>query len=113
MTLADMLASIWFNHEVTISGEEVRTAFGVTRGPDTTVMADVDAAARKVTDQYGQDVLAAATITWHVDGPLPKPGALVTVPDMFGLEPEREVITARRDVSGTGMTPDHVEVTVK
>lgn len=113
MTLTDLLADMWFNHQVTISGEETRTAFGVIRGPDTHVMADVDATARMVTDRNGTDIMVAGTVTWHVDGPLPKIGALITVPDMFGLDPERQVITAQRAVSGNGMTPDHVEVTIK
>ncbi|WP_255567453.1 hypothetical protein [Corynebacterium sp. TAE3-ERU16] len=73
----------------------------------------MNATATVVTDQYGEEVTASATLCWPVDGPLPDPGALVTLPSAFGLKPRREVIRARRSVSGTGMTPDHVEVNVK
>ena len=45
-------------------------------------------------------------------GPLPEPGDVLTLPDDFGAKPQRKVVSARRAYSGTGLTPDHVEVTI-
>lgn len=112
MSPADAL-SMWFIHSVELAGEERRTAGGVTYGPPIRVMGSVNAQARVVTDQHGEEVTVAATVTWAADGPLPAIGSKVTLPPMFGMKPDRTVITARRAVSGTSMTPDHVEVTLR
>lgn len=104
---------MWFIHSVELAGEERRTAGGVTYGPPVKVMASVNAQSRVVTDQLGQEVTVAATVTWAADGPLPAIGSKITLPPMFGMKPDRAVVTARRAVSGTGLTPDHVEVTLR
>lgn len=105
--------SMWWIHAVELQGEEKRTATGVVFGPPTIVMGSVDAGSRVVTDALGVEVTVAATVKWAVDGPLPKIGTKITLPTIFGMKPGREVITAKRAVSGTGLTPDHVEVTVR
>lgn len=112
MTPADALA-MWWQHDVLLRGEEVRTARGVTYGPPVVVKASVNATSRVVTDHLGQEVTVAATVTWAHDGPLPDIGATITLPPVFGMKPDRQVVTARRATSGTGMTPDHVEVTLR
>lgn len=109
-----LIAQVWFKHRVKVEQPGVRNALGVTTGGQThEVLASVDAQARTVMDQQGQEVTAAATVQWHVDGVLPQPGWLVTLPAAFGLKPGRRVVTARRVTTGTGLTPDYVEVTVQ
>lgn len=110
---AEALARVWFKHPVTIHGQVIRTGMGVNVGPSQEELASVSATSRTVTAPNGEEVTVGATIHWRVDGPLPKPGSLVTVPEQFGLDPEREVVTARRVDSGNGLTPGHVEVTLR
>lgn len=104
---------MWFTHEVELSGVEVRTARGVTRGDPTTIKASVNAASTKVTATSGEEVVAAATVCWSMREGVPEVGRKLTLPPAFGLKGERDIITARLAYSGTGLTPDHVEVTVK
>lgn len=114
MSVADTLAGFWFTWPVTVTKPGARNAIGQTTNPESwRVNASVNASTTQVVDANGVEVVAAATVHWGVDGPLPQPGWLVTVPDVFGLKGERTVITARRVVSGTGMTPDHTEVIVR
>ena len=113
MTIADELARVWFRHPVVIRPRAVMTATGPRAGDPVEVLASISAQARTVTNQHGEETVAAATLHWHVDGPLPKPGETVDLPEVFGLAPGREIITARRADSGTGATPAHVEVTVQ
>lgn len=110
---AAALARVWFRHPVTIHGETKRTGLGVTVGPSQEELASVSATARTVTAPNGEEVTVGATVHWRVDGPLPKPGSLVTVPPQFSLGEKREVVTARRVDSGNGLTPGHVEVTLR
>ena len=110
---ADMLAAIWYNHRVLLAGEDRRTAFGIIPGEPTEVMADVDVSSRVVTDQYGQEVTVAATVTWHPDGPRPEIGQKITLPDEFGMKPDRQIVTVKHAHSGNGLTPDHIEVTLQ
>lgn len=111
---ADQIAERWFRHPVTLVKPGVRDALGrPTGGATLEVHAAVDGLAQTVTDRNGQEVTASATLRWHVDGPLPDTGWKVTLPEWCGLKPDREVITARRVNSGTGMTPDFVEVTIR
>lgn len=110
---ADALAGLWFVHPVILHGTEVMTAYGPKKGPPMEEKASIRAEARTVTNAQGEEVVAAATIHWRAAGALPKPGDRIDLPAEFGLEPDREVVTARRVTSGTGLTPDHVEVTVK
>lgn len=113
-TYADQIAGIWFRHPVIVVKPGQRDALGRTQPTARLeVNAAINAQAQTVTDRNGQEVTAAATLRWHVDGPLPEPGWKITLPDTFGLKPDRDVIVARRVDSGTGMTPDFVEVTVK
>lgn len=113
MDAAKIRARMWDRHEIVLEAQEVRSGFGVTRHPPVTVMGSVSATARQVTDQNGNEVTVSATVRWHPSGPLPKVGALVTLPERFGLKPKREVVTARLVDSGTGLTPAHVEVTLR
>lgn len=110
---ADAHAALWYVHPVEIQGTERMTAYGPKQSPPVPVNASIRAEARTVTNARGQEVIAAATVKWHIDGPLPEPGDLIDLPAQFGLAPGREVVTARRALSGTDLTPDHVEVTVK
>lgn len=110
---ADAHAALWYVHPVTVRGTEIMTAYGPKTSPPKHVKASIRAEARTVTTTHGEEVVAAATVKWHIDGPLPEPGDLIDVPEEFGLAPGREVVTARRALSGTGLTPDHVEVTIK
>lgn len=109
----DLLSQIWDNHEITLEGVQKRTTFGVTTTPARTVMGSVKAGARVVMNQAGEDVIVMATVRWRGDGPLPSPGDRITLPPQFGLKPGREVVTAQRIDSGTGLTPTRVEVTLK
>ena len=111
---SDTLARLWFRHEVKLQGEEMRTARGVTYGPEQTVMASVNMQTRVVQSGvgHGEEVTVAGTLNWGVEGPLPAIGSTVTIPEEFGAKPQRKVVTARRAYTGTGLTPDHVEVTV-
>lgn len=104
---------MWFTHEVTLSGEEIRTARGVTRGEPSTIRASINAASTKVMATNGEEVVASATICWAARDGVPAVGQKLTLPDEFGLKGERDVVTARLAHSGTGLTPDHVEVTIK
>lgn len=114
MSPADMIAGHWFRHPVTLVKPGAKDAMGrVLGGATLEVRAAVDGQAQTVIDRNGQEVTAAATLRWHVTGPLPEPGWTVTLPESFGLKPARTVLTARRVDSGTGMTPDFVEVTVR
>ena len=110
---ADARSALWDRHQIVLESSEKRTGFGVSRRPPLTVMGSVNATARQVTDQNGNEVTVSATCRWHPSGPLPKVGDLVTLPAQFGLKPKREVVTARLADSGTGLTPSHVEVTLK
>ena len=113
MNPADLIAELWYVTEIQLDGQTRRTSTGIIRGAPTAVKASVSAGSRMVTNQYGEEVLASATVKWHVDGPLPSLTDTITLPDDYGLAPSREIITARRVRSGTGLTPDHVEVTLK
>lgn len=114
-TMSEKLAKLWFTHEVIVQGEEKRTMRGVVRGEPQTVLASINLKARRVARQgapAGEEVTVAGTLNWAVDGPLPSPGSTVTLPPEFGSKPERTVVTAQRAYTGTGLTPDHVEVTI-
>lgn len=113
MNPADLIAEYWYVTEIQLDGKTRRTSTGIIREEPTTINASVNAGARMVTNQHGEEVLASATVKWHIDGPLPSLTDTITLPDDYGLAPSREVITARRVRSGTGLTPDHVEVTLK
>lgn len=114
MNPADLIAGVWFKHPVVVEQPSSRDALGRTASATRfDVSAAVDGSNQKVTDRNGDETVASATLRWHVDGPLPQPGWKVTLPPEFGLKPAREVITARRVNSGTGMTPDFVEVAVR
>lgn len=113
MDAAAMRSQMWDRHDIVLEGEEKRTAYGVTHGPQVTVRGSINATARTVTAPNGNEVLVSATCRWHPSGPLPKIGAKITLPEKFGVAPKREVVTARLVDSGTGMTPAHVEVTLK
>ena len=110
---ADLLAEVWYQHKVLLAGEDKRTAAGIIPGEPTEIMADVDVSSRVVADQYGQEVTVAATVTWHPSGPLPQIGQKITLPDEFGMKPNREIITVKHAHSGTNLTPDHIEVTLR
>ena len=113
MNPADLIAEHWYVTEIQLDGKTRRTSTGIVRGEPTIVEASVSAGARLVTNQHGEEVLTSATVKWHIDGPLPSPTDTITLPEDYGLAPSREVVTARRVRSGTGLTPDHVEVTLK
>lgn len=113
MNPADTIAQIWFTHHVTLHEPGGRTAYGPRPGKTHEVQAGIQAGAQKTITNDGEEVTASATLRWHIDGPLPKPGWAVDLPAEFGLKPGREVLTARRNTTGTGMTPDHVEVTIR
>lgn len=110
---ADMLAARWYNHTVLLAGEEKRTGIGIIKGEPVEVKADVDATTRVVATESGEETTIAATVTWHRDGPVPKTGQTLTLPDQFGFRPDRQIVTVRVQDSGTGLTPDHIEVTVR
>lgn len=108
------LASVWFQHDVVVAKPDGRNALGATtRGARFTVKAAVDAQARTVTDTNGKETVASATVRWSPEGPMPSPGWLVTLPAQFGLKPDRQVIVARHATTGTGLTPDFVEVVLQ
>lgn len=109
---SDTLRNLWFRHDVQLQGEEIRTMRGTTFKPGETVKASINMESHRALNQHGEEVLAAGTINWDVDGPLPEPGDVLTLPDDFGAKPQRKVVSARRAYSGTGLTPDHVEVTI-
>ena len=113
MNAPDHIAAIWFNHEVQVHEPGGVGSRGPFPGAEHTVRAYVDASASTVVTAAGEEVTAAATLTWHVDDVLPKPGWTVTLPETFGLKPNREVVTAARNITGTGLTPDHIEVTIR
>lgn len=114
MSVADTLAAFWFKWPITVTRPGTRNALGQTTKPETwTVDGSVNASTTQVLDQQGQEVVAAATVHWAVDGPLPQPGWKLTLPEVFGLKGDRTVVTARRVTSGTGLTPDHTEVIVR
>lgn len=110
---AAALERMWFRHMVEVQEPEGRTAFGTVMGRSVTVNSGVEATARVVVNNEGREVTAAATLRWAPDGPLPAPGWKITLPPEFGLKPERQVITARLNATNTGLTPDHVEVTIQ
>nr|DAQ58401.1 MAG TPA: hypothetical protein [Caudoviricetes sp.] len=107
------LDRLWYKHFVEVSGEVQRTAFGVKRGQVTMMKASINTETRTVSNEHGDEVTVAATVKWRADGILPKPGQTVTLPEEFGVPGAREIVTAKRAYSGTGLTPDHVEVTLK
>lgn len=113
MDAAAIRSQMWDRHDIVLEGEEKRTAYGVTHGPPVTVRGSINATARTVTDPNGNETIVSATCRWHPSGPLPKIGAKVTLPEQFGIAPKREVVTARLVDSGTGLTPAHVEVTLR
>lgn len=113
MGAREVIEALWFRYPVTVTGRGVRTAMGVKPGEATTVMASVNATARTVTAPDGEEIVTSATVLWGVDKVLPKTGDLVDLPPEFSIPPARTVVTARRVTTGTGMTPDHVEVTIK
>lgn len=114
MSAADLIADVWFKHPVVVEQPSSRDAMGRTLSAARfDVSAAIDGSNQKVTDRNGDETVAAATLRWHVGGPLPQPGWKITLPAAFGLKPAREVITARRVNSGTDLTPDFVEVTVR
>ncbi|APT92892.1 hypothetical protein CPHO_08335 [Corynebacterium phocae] len=110
---AKLRSRIWDTHSVLVEGETKRSAFGTTHGNATEVKASVTVSERVVKDLHGNDVLVAATIRWAPSGPIPHVGDKITLPEYFPVKGRREVITSGLVVSGTGLTPDHVEVTVK
>nr|DAI86648.1 MAG TPA: hypothetical protein [Caudoviricetes sp.] len=113
MDSSALRSAMWDKHDIVLEGEEKRTAYGVTHGPQVVVRGSINATARTVTAPNGNEVVVSATCRWHPSGPLPKVGAKVTLPAQFGVEPRREVVTARLVDSGTGLTPAHVEVTLR
>lgn len=113
--MSDQLAALWFTHTVQLQGEERRTLRGVVKSEPQTVLASINMQARRVTRDgapAGEEVTVSGTLNWCVDGPLPAVGSTVTLPEEFGAKTERTVVTARRAYTGTGLTPDHVEVTI-
>lgn len=110
--MSDTLRDLWFRHEVQLQGEAIRTMRGTTFKPGETVKASINMENRRTLNQHGEEIVAAGTINWDIDGPLPKPGDVLTLPDDFGAKAQREVVSARRAYTGTGLTPDHVEVTI-
>lgn len=114
MDASQIIARQWFRHPVVVTQPGTKNALGETKpGQKFQELAAVDAKAQKVTDQNGQEVTASAVVQWRADGPLPAVGWTVTLPAEFGLKPGRSVVTAQLVSSGTGMTPDYVEVTLK
>ena len=113
MDAAALRSQMWDRHEIVLQAPGKRTAMGVTPGPTLTVRGSINATARQIIDQHGNEVTAGATLRWHPDGPRPDVGWKVTLPELFGVKPDREVITCRVVDSGTGLTPSHVEVTVR
>lgn len=113
MDAAALRSAMWDKHDIVLEGEKKRTAYGVTHGPRQVVRGSINATARTVTAPNGNEVVVSATCRWHPSGPLPKVGAKVTLPEQFGIDPRREVVTARLVDSGTGLTPAHVEVTLR
>lgn len=113
MDAAQLRSKMWDRHDIILEGEEKRTAYGVTHGPQVIVRGSINATARQITAPNGSEVVVAATCHWHPSGPLPKIGAKITLPAQFGIAPKREVVTARLVDSGTGLTPAHVEVTLR
>lgn len=109
MVTAGLWAGVWCVEEIQITTPPRRTAIGVEPGETVTVMGHVDADARVVTTQEGEEVVAAATIQFV--GEVPPIGSTVTVPPAFGLKPGREVVTAAAVVHP--LLPRHVEVTVR
>lgn len=109
---ADIRSRLWDRHDIILEGKATRTAFGTTHAPPIVVRGSVQVAARTVKNEHGEDEVVAATLRWHPDGPLPNIGDLVTLPEYFGVKPSRRVVTVGRAITGTGLTPDHVEVTV-
>ncbi|APT87383.1 hypothetical protein CFLV_09435 [Corynebacterium flavescens] len=114
-SMSEKLATLWFTHEVELQGEEIRTARGVTYGPPTVVKASINMQSRTVAggSDIQNEVVVAGTLNWSADGPIPAVGSVVTLPAKFGAKRQREVVTARLADTGTGLTPDHVEVTIQ
>lgn len=113
---ADQLAEIWFTHWVEVHPLPTRTIRGVQPGRPTMVKASIRMEQHTVTvgsTAQGEEVLANGTLHWRADGVVPKVGQTVLLPPEFGEQREREVIAARVVYSGTGLTPDHVEVKIR
>lgn len=109
-----VIESLWFTHPITLIGAPVRTARGTTPGTQHHVHASINVEARTVPTEAGEETLAAATVCYSVDAPLAAPGWMVQLPPEMGLgAAPREVITARRAISGNQFTPDHIEVTLR
>jgi len=114
MDYSAIIAKYWFQHAVTVTRPGKSNALGQSSPAAVhKVKAAVDAAAQVVTDAQGQEVTASAVLQWSAGAVLPAPGWTVTLPEEFGLKPDRTVITAQRVTTGTGLTPDYIEVTVK
>ena len=110
---ASVLEDLWFRHKVVYRPRGRHTATGPKPGDPVRLQASINGQAVTVTNQRGEEVVAAATLHWPKDGPVPTPGDTVDLPPGFGLKPGREVVTARLADSGTGLTPAHVEVTIR
>ena len=73
---SNALAGLWFTHEVTLQGEEIRTMRGVTYGPSQTVLASINMQSRTITTGIaGEETVVAGTLNWDIDGPLPAVGS--------------------------------------
>lgn len=112
---SDQLADLWFTHDVVLHSQVKRTARGVERGPDTPLKASINMESRTIPSGLpgGEETVINGTVNWEVDGPLPEPGATLTLPSWVGSKTTREVVSAKRAYSGTGLTPDHVEVMIR
>ena len=110
---AEALIALWFRHEVVLHTQGGRTALGPVRGEEQTLLASVDMEARTVTAPSGEEVVASGTVCWKPEGPLPKAGDRIILPEVFGRPRGVEVIASKRAGSGNGLTPDHVRVMVK
>lgn len=112
---SDQLADLWFTHDVILHGQVRHTARGVLRGKDMHLKASINMESRTIPSgiQGGEEVTINGVVNWEVDGPLPEPGATLTLPSWVGSKTTREVVSAKRAYSGTGLTPDHVEVMIR
>lgn len=113
MSITDTWSSIWCNHPVKLTKPGVRTAFGSTGGETFTIDADVTVQARTVLNNRAEEVTIAATVAWPANGPRPELGDRLQLPEEFGYDGPREIVTVTLNTAGNGLTPEHWEVTVK